>query len=886
MPCFNRPGDLKALLGDLEALELRSTRGEIDLRVIVVDNASTPPLSLLDLAPTPTPTPTPTTNQVGTSADRILLLRLPTNTGGSGGFNAGLSAWLDLEPALNEAQQNLSESYDFLWLVDSDARLRPDTLRLLVDSLAADSSMVAVGPAVADPADWKVHEVGGMIDDSDGFMKPLYVSLEDCPSTQPLVCDYVAACCALVRRDAVERVGLLPDRFLNADDSEWFIRIARDTGGRVCVLPSCVAAHPRFDRYPTWARFYCTRNMMGPVKARGLGHRVRLRRVMSEVGRAINMTMMGRDDLAALHLSGLREAAARRTLGPSALASSPLLSMRLAREFAATVAAARVASASGASPLPVWVHPRISSQPIEYAWVLAQLKAAGIDAIVGLDPEKLAPGVLFRQLARMFAAVWRAFVMPPARLAIVPASGKPGAWLTGRTTISVTHDAFIVHNPRSLERLWESFAMGVRSLVPALKIGLQPMTPDALPRRVARLGEFVAAHDPSTTNSSALSRSTSDSTAVAPRPPARLSVVIVSYNRRDSLRTTLGHVRADATTANAEILVVDNASTDGSPAMVGAEFPSVRLIQLQTNIAVAGFNVGVATARGPIVLVLDDDARPDAESLSQALSALELNLSLAAIPLHPRHPATGASEWPFATGPRAATIAAASRWPIMGCGNLVRRDDWLAVGGYDETFFLYRNDVDLAMKLLAAGRGVTIDPAWVVWHDSPAAARKSARWFELATRNWFWLARRHASGPASWLGVLIGWAWAHRLAGLQPVMHLRILRGLLRSLSRPPPQVQPCVRNGPGKRGRAYAEYLTLQLWGRRGGEITGSPMVQPSLTSALVGASTDSVIGVSPDVSTDAPVRPTASAGEPPLVVVPRGIASNTIASSSRHSP
>src|SRR5690606_34605702 len=85
-------------------------------------------------------------------------------------------------------------------------------------------------------------------------------------------------------------------------------------------------------------------------------------------------------------------------------------------------------------------------------------------------------------------------------------------------------------------------------------------------------------------------------------------------------------------------------------------------------------------------------------------------------------------------------------WPVMGCGNLVRRSAWQAVGGYEESFFLYRNDVDLALKLLAAGGkggGVWFDPTWVVWHDSPAAApnrRKSLRWFELATRNWIWLA--------------------------------------------------------------------------------------------------------------------------------------------------
>jgi GT2 family glycosyltransferase len=122
----------------------------------------------------------------------------------------------------------------------------------------------------------------------------------------------------------------------------------------------------------------------------------------------------------------------------------------------------------------------------------------------------------------------------------------------------------------------------------------------------------------------------------------------------------------------------------------------------------------------------------------------------------------------------------------MGCANLVRRDVWTEVGGYDPDYFLYRNDVELAMTLLDEGWKVHFNPEWVVWHDSPAAARKSLRWFELATRNWIWTIRRHGRGLSSISAIALGWLWAHKLAGLHPASHWRILRGVKNGFLRLP----------------------------------------------------------------------------------------------------
>ncbi|HRQ73291.1 MAG TPA: hypothetical protein PLU35_09715, partial [Phycisphaerales bacterium] len=164
--------------------------------------------------------------------------------------------------------------------------------------------------------------------------------------------------------------------------------------------------------------------------------------------------------------------------------------------------------------------------------------------------------------------------------------------------------------------------------------------------------------------------------------------------------------------------------------------------------------------------------------------------------------------WPFAErleGPR-------DDWPVMGCCNLVRTAAWRALGGYDEAFHLYRNDVDLAMRLLAAGGGVHVNPGWRCEHDSPAAARKSDRWFRTATRNWVWLARRHGRGPWKPLGLALGWLWAHRLAGARPRSHAAVARGALEGLSHRPGALPYWLAPD----GRAWERFIRLHLSSRR----------------------------------------------------------------------
>ncbi len=709
VPCHNRAGDLALLLSDLAKTELTTARGAsgpaMTLEVIIADNASSPAI------------PVPPTGSM------VRVVRSETNLGGSGGFNLAMRA------ALEDWERD-EAARDFLWLVDSDARVLGDTLARLVGTLMSDASLAGVGPALADPRTRVVHEVGGVIDPGTGRQGPMLTSTVGVPGVE--TCDYVASCCLLVRRECVERVGLMPDRFINADDAEWCLRIARETRRRIAVNPDAMAMHPRFDRFPTWQRYFGTRNAFGAIDAKGLGRRVRFRHAMSCVARAINQTLMGRDDLAELHMLGLRDAARGVTTGPASHdvpRPAPTAAIdELRGVIAGLPPGARVAVDADAAAL--------CEQ--DEAWRELVRSAS-------CRPGARTLGGGSRH-AGWFGAMSRWVLGPEVDVAVVPAAGAVRHWFAADTLVCLSESgAWITRPTRSAA--WRALGLLARGAGLAARIAVRPREDEALP-------------------AAPIARTTRTLT---------LSVVVLSYNRREALAKTLEKLREENATRDAEVIVVDNGSTDGSPAMVRERFTHAKLIELESNIAIAGFNRGVEAASGDVVLVLDDDSWPERGVVARAMELLGARPDLGAVTLLPVHPETRMPEWRFA----GVIEGARGDWPTMGCANLVRRADWLAAGGYDESFFLYRNDTDLALKLLSLGRGVWFDPSWIAWHESPAAATKSARWFRMATRNWMWMCRRHGRGAAGLCAMLAGWLWSHRLAGDSLSAHVAALRGAM-----------------------------------------------------------------------------------------------------------
>lgn len=314
---------------------------------------------------------------------------------------------------------------------------------------------------------------------------------------------------------------------------------------------------------------------------------------------------------------------------------------------------------------------------------------------------------------------------------------------------------------------------------------------------------------------------TAPTTQHAQLKPA-LSIALLSFNRRAALHRTLTELaKLDPALlgGSLQIIVCDNASSDGSADHVALHWPHVDLIRLPANIGVAGFNRAAAHATADLLLILDDDAWPDPPSLYAALAHLRSTPSLGGIMLHRRHPATGRPEWP----PDGLSISGInSDWPDFGCANLIRRDCWINVNGYEEAFFLYRNDTDLALKLKAIGVDIAFNPAWLAWHDSTIASIKSIRWLHLSTRNWIWMARRHARGIRGTLGCLMGIARALILARFRPAGYLAVCRAILDGLLQPAPPLPPDLRVD----GRAFDRLIHLKRTLRIAREIAPPPQL------------------------------------------------------------
>jgi GT2 family glycosyltransferase len=192
-----------------------------------------------------------------------------------------------------------------------------------------------------------------------------------------------------------------------------------------------------------------------------------------------------------------------------------------------------------------------------------------------------------------------------------------------------------------------------------------------------------------------------------------VSVVLVSYNSRSDLERSLPVVVDHSD----DIIVVDNASSDGTVEFVRTHFPTVRLLELAENIGYgAACNEGSRAARTPLVLLLNPDAWPVADGLERLVEcAQRRELGAVAPQLHDPDGRPQPSQIGFPTrwwlGTPALTSARASRRRpltsgagfLVGAALLVRRDALEQVGGFDGGFFMFYEEVDLCRRLLDAG---------------------------------------------------------------------------------------------------------------------------------------------------------------------------------------
>jgi len=231
------------------------------------------------------------------------------------------------------------------------------------------------------------------------------------------------------------------------------------------------------------------------------------------------------------------------------------------------------------------------------------------------------------------------------------------------------------------------------------------------------------------------------------------SVILVNYrSAADTLACVQAVYELDWPVDALEVVVVDNASSDGSSERIRAEAPGVLLIEAGTNLGFAGgCNLGARSAHGAYLAFINNDARPDPAFLRAAVPVLQADPSVGCV-------AARVLDWEgrtvdFVGGSLAwygygfkddVGLPAAGRGTTgrdvlfpTGSGMVVRAEAFAGAGGFDERYFLFFEDVDLGWRLWLLGHRVRYVPGAVVYHRHHATVGRYGRWREeyLLARN-------------------------------------------------------------------------------------------------------------------------------------------------------
>lgn len=295
--------------------------------------------------------------------------------------------------------------------------------------------------------------------------------------------------------------------------------------------------------------------------------------------------------------------------------------------------------------------------------------------------------------------------------------------------------------------------------------------------------------------------------------PVRLSILIVNWNVRDLLAECLRSVQGETTLADAEVVVVDNASTDGSVELLRTEFPWVRLVCSSRNLGFAGGNnSGWRFCQGRFRVLLNPDTVVTDRALDRLVDWLEA---------HPRAAVAGCrllnsdgtlQRWTGGARPSLPNVATHALFldrllpaclrprPLFLLRDVAtdQRVDWVsgaclvlrteAITGplFNDDYFMYAEDVDLCERLSAAGWEVWYTPCATVVHHHGRSIRQQSGAVGLSPirgpRSYF--AKTHGRLSVFAYDVLTATGYA--------------LRWLAHGLG-------SCVAGGPRRRERAIA---------------------------------------------------------------------------------
>ncbi|HEX7943902.1 MAG TPA: glycosyltransferase family 2 protein [Phenylobacterium sp.] len=242
-----------------------------------------------------------------------------------------------------------------------------------------------------------------------------------------------------------------------------------------------------------------------------------------------------------------------------------------------------------------------------------------------------------------------------------------------------------------------------------------------------------------------------------------LSVCVIAYNSGPTLRTCLEHL-ADQSFLDFEAIVIDNASPDPGDAAIAEEFPWVRLIRNSENLGFTGAgNQGAREARGRWYVLLNPDAFAEPDWLFELAAAAERHpkvRSFTSVQLAEDAPGMldGLGDVmsifgiPYRGGylnPDTGQAREGEVFSPCGAAMMIDRELFLTLGGFDEAFFCYGEDVDLGYRLQLAGEPTLLVPKAIIRHLGSASSggRKAETPVFYGTRNRFWVLFKNTPWP-------------------------------------------------------------------------------------------------------------------------------------------
>lgn len=212
----------------------------------------------------------------------------------------------------------------------------------------------------------------------------------------------------------------------------------------------------------------------------------------------------------------------------------------------------------------------------------------------------------------------------------------------------------------------------------------------------------------------------------------KVTVVVMTRDRWTDLQTSLPRHEAP-------VILVDNGSSDGTPSLVRKRFPDVDVVELAENHGAVARNVGVERARTPYVAFADDDSWWGPGALARAAEVMDAYPRLAVLAARML---VGREERPdpinalLAESPlrRESDLPGPSILGFLACGAVVRREAYLAAGGFDDVIFFVGEEARLCLDLAALGWGMAyVDD--VIAHHQPSPSRDIPRRRARAARN-------------------------------------------------------------------------------------------------------------------------------------------------------